>query len=403
MAPPSAAERDSGWRRRQALRARVGIVVAIVAVPLLALAIGGAVAWHFSDRILVPDRSGWPQSIDVLRVGSARIVLSQNDDSEQPGVFGLDWQAGHAIVGPILAEGDRSVTRRLRDVRGYLTPGLRVGTDSYVYSGDPRQALGLPSVDVRIPSELGPLPSWWVPASGHVWAIVAHGINSNPQAGLRIAPVFHRAGMPQLLITYREDRGAPSSPDGYHHMGLTEWRDIAAAARFAVDHGARRLVLVGYSMGGALVTQFVERSPLASRVAGLVLDAPVLDWRATIEYGTTETGLPAFLANPVEWAVSARIDTDWDALDVLEHTGDFHLPILLFHGTEDETVPIATSEALASALPRYVRFYRVPGARHTEEWNVAPALYDRRLARFLASLPGMGPEANRARLSSGSK
>lgn len=400
MAPQSAAERDPGWRRRQVLRARIAIATAVVAVPLIGLAIGAIAAWQASDRVLVPDPSDWPQDIDVLRVGAGRIVLSRRDGSERPGVFGLNWQAGHAIVGSIIAEDGDSVTRRLRDVRGYLTPGLRVGTDSYVYSGEPRQAIGLPSRDVDIPSELGPLPSWWIPGRGRVWAIVVHGINSNPQAGLRIAPVLHRLGLDQLLITYRDDRGAPSSPDGYHHMGLTEWRDVAAAARFALAHGARRLLLVGYSMGGALVTQFMERSPLARRVAALVLDAPVLDWRATIEYGTTQTGLPAFLANPVEWAVSARIDADWDALDVLDHTSDLHLPILLFHGADDETVPISTSEALASALPRFVRFYRVPGAGHTEEWNVAPRLYDRRLSQFLADNV---PEKTRARLSSGSK
>lgn len=34
---------------------------------------------------------------------------------------------------------------------------------------------------------------------------------------------------------------------------------------------------------------------------------------------------------PVEWAIDARIDPGWESLDALDHPGDFHLPIPLFH------------------------------------------------------------------------
>jgi pimeloyl-ACP methyl ester carboxylesterase len=300
----------------------------------------------------------------------------------------------------VLSSDDETVTRRLRAVRGYLVPETDVAMESYVYSGNPLEARGLRFSPVRIQGELGPMPAWLIGGRARTWAIVVHGINSDPQVGLRIAPQLHRLGLPQLLITYRDDRGAPPSPDGLHHMGLTEWRDLQAAARYALAHGARRLVLVGYSMGGALVTQFIEKSPLAGRVAALVLDAPVLDWRATIEYNATRMGLPGFLADPVQWAIDARIDPDWDSVDALEHPQDFHLPILLFHGTDDDVVPIRTSDDFAAELPDWIEYHRVPDAGHTESWNVDPALYEARLARFLKSALESGnstPETDRAR------
>ena len=148
------------------------------------LAVAVAVTWHFSSVVLVPDHHDWPLEVQVEKVKPGRIVLSRDDKSAQPGVYGLDWQTGHAIVGPVLSEADGTVTRRLGNVRGYLVPGIHVGLDSHVYSGDPRQ------------------------------------------------------GLPSLSISYRNDLGAPESPDGLYHLGQTEWVDLQAAVRYALAHGA---------------------------------------------------------------------------------------------------------------------------------------------------------------------
>jgi pimeloyl-ACP methyl ester carboxylesterase len=74
--------------------------------------------------------------------------------------------------------------------------------------------------------------------------------------------------------------------------GLTEWQDLAAAAQYALGHGARRLLLVGYSMGGAIVISFLERSPLAGRVAGVVVDSPMTDFGRAVDHGASRQTLP---------------------------------------------------------------------------------------------------------------
>jgi acetyl esterase/lipase len=357
---------------------------------LVALAVAATVTWHFSSAVLVPDHHDWPLEVTVEGVKPGRVTLSDGHDSEQPGVYGLDWQTGHAIAGPVLSEADETVTRRLSDVRGYLVPGIHVGLDSHVYSGDPGQALGLPFRSVGVPDQLGPMPAWLVPAAPaaplatrKTWAIVVHGHNDNRQNDLRIAPTLRRTGLTSLLISYRNDLGAPESPDGLYHLGQTEWIDLQAAVRYALVHGAQRVVLVGYSMGGALIAQFMQRSRLSRDVAALVLDAPVLDWRSVIEYNAEQIGLPGFFGMPVEWMIDARANPDWDSLDALQHPESFHLPILLFHSTEDELVPISTSDDFAAELPHWVDYFRVPVVGHTESWNLNPGLYDHRLRRFL--------------------
>lgn len=363
-------------RRRWALVAGAATVV-------VALALGAASAWHYSSAVLVPDHSPWPTETEVEALQSGRIALESTEEGRRPGVHGLEWPGGRGVVGPIISMDEDTVTRQLREVDGYLVPEMEVAFNPTVWAGDPTQALGIPSRTVPIEGELGAMPAWLVPGRGSTWAIVVHGINASPQTGLRAVPALRRAGLPTLLITYREDLGAPASPDGFHHMGLTEWRDLGAAAHYALAHGAERLVLVGYSMGGAIATQFMQRSPLAPKVAGLVLDAPVLDWQAVLSFNATELGFPSFLSKPVEWAIGARIDADWESLDAIDHPDAFQLPILLFHGTEDDVVPISTSDDFAAELPRRVTYFRVPEAGHTEEWNVDPRLYERRLGTFL--------------------
>jgi len=374
------------WRRH--VRAIAATGVALFAL----LAIGALVSWHFASFVLVPDHSPWSERVDIEAVSPGRIELKRSDPTERPGVYGLVWDGGHAVVGPVLSESDDRVTRQLSDVHGFLVPGLDAGIDSNVYFGNPRETLGLPYRPVDIASELGPMPAWEIPAkardgeTSRAWAIVVHGINGDRQIGLRIAPTLRRAGFNSLLISYRDDLGAPSSPDGLHHQGQTEWRDLAGAVRYAIRHGAGRIILDGYSMGGALIAQFMERSPLADRIDALVLDAPALDWRSILEFNAEEMGLPGFAALPVEWAIDARINPDWNSLDALQHPEDFHLPILLFHGDDDEVVPIETSEEFAQELPNWVTYYVTPKAGHTESWNVAPNVYDRRLERFLGKV-----------------
>ena len=368
------------WRRHW--RSLLAGAVALI----LALGIGAALSWRFSSAVLVPDHSDWPEDVTVETVKPGAIVLSSDDESRRPGIYGIEWQAGHAVIGPVVRGDDGRVTRTLHDVDGYLVPGTEVAIESDVYRGNPMQGLGMPFAAVGIRGELGTMPAWRVGGAAPTWAILVHGINDDPEAGLRLLPALRRAGLTSLLITYREDLGAPPSPDGLHHMGLTEWRDLEAAARYATSHGAHRLVLVGYSMGGSLVTQFMQHSRLAGRVCGLVLDAPALNWKEILSFHSSEMGLAGFLATPVEWAIDVRIEPDWNDLDALEHPEDLRLPILLFHGTDDEVVPISTSDELAAELPRWVTYYRAAEAGHTEAWNVAPKLYERRLDAFLGRI-----------------
>ena len=82
------------------------------------------------------------------------------------------------------------------------------------------------------------------------------------------------------------------------------------------------------------------------------------------------------LTSTAEWIAGWRYGVDWSAPDYLP--GDWlHVPALVFHGTADDTVPLATTDAFRAAHPDLVQEVQVPGANHVESWNVDPAGYGR--------------------------
>ena len=216
------------------------------------------------------------------------------------------------------------------------------------------------------------------------WAIVVHGIGAPRAEGLPLLPVLHDTGLPTIVLSYRNDPGAPPSPNGLTHLGADEWHDLDAASRCAVQHGARRLTLVGYSMGGAMVCDFLRRSQRARLVANVVLDSPVLEWRRPLGRASDRAGLPQELRGPAERMVEWRAGVDLSEEDQLAHADRLRAPVLVLHGTADAVVPIADRHRLARRLPTQVRLVEFPGAGYAASWQSDPARYEAVVRAFLA-------------------
>lgn len=176
--------------------------------------------------------------------------------------------------------------------------------------------------------------------------------------------------------------------------GQTEWEDLAAAVQYALSHGAHSVVLVGYSMGGGIAASFLERSPLAARVAGVILDSPMLDFSRTVDLGASRQRLPLVglplpqsLTAVAKWIAGWRYGVAWGSLDYLHGAAKLQAPILLFHGTADTRVPVATSDQLTRTA-RGVTYVRVAGADHLDCWNLEPAGYDRAVQAFVDRVLG---------------
>ncbi|HEY0753874.1 MAG TPA: alpha/beta fold hydrolase [Ktedonobacteraceae bacterium] len=376
---PGASPTRSKRARRLWLRIILGAVLAFVVLGGITL---GVIGVYFSNQVLEVIHYLPGYVTPVTAVSAHTITLQRSSDTRSPGEFEIQWPAGQAIVGPVLSADARTVTRQLLQTTAPLTPGTSVYWTRNVYAGQLRDSLGLKINDVEIPDSLGAMPAWFVPGKLNTWAILVHGRGSSREETLRVFPPLAKLGLPLLAISYRNDIGSPVSPDGFNHLGDSEWQDLDAAAHYAMAHGAQHLVIYGWSQGGAVVEAFVHRSTLAHAVQALILDAPILNWRATLDYQTRRLALPSFYANVAETVVSIRSGINFDALDQLDQSQPA-IPLLLFQGTNDSTTPPAICDAFAQAHPTFVTYIRVPNTEHTEAWNTNLQIYDSQVSVFL--------------------
>jgi pimeloyl-ACP methyl ester carboxylesterase len=358
----------------------------------------GAAA-YFARRALTPDRQR-PDDTSILAVDDGVVTLGLTPETVMPGRYGLwlDQSTGHARLGDLLdVDEDRGRVRRevLGVDRGHLTPGFG-RWNQYFYAGPPDRALGVRTEYVEVLTELGTMPAWVVRSStpSSRWAVLVHGRGARRDEGLRAVRPLVDNGVNVIIPSYRNDLGARRGADGRYNLGLSEWRDIEDAGLWAVQQGARELVLVGWSMGGAIVLQTLSRSWLADHVSHVVLDGPVVDWTDVLRHHARVHGIP----DPIGGLSRVLMGKRWarrlvgvhNPLDVAEtdwvtRAGELRHRMLLIHSADDEFVPVGPSQALAAARPDLVTMEDWDTARHTKEWNVHPERWERSVAEFVSS------------------
>lgn len=330
-------------------------------------------------RIVTPMRRRTDTEILAVDTGAQTIELRRTVDTELPGRYGLFTTGtyGYVKLGAVLAADASTVRRKLLTK---IETGARVdrgaGFSGYYYSS-PRE-LHLPWESVSIGSPAGPCPAWFFPAESSTWVIQVHGRGATRTECLRAVPVLHAAGLPNLVVSYRNDGEAPRTRAGAYALGASEWRDVDAAVAYAIRHGAERIVLMGWSMGGAVSLQTSVNSAHRERIVGLILESPVVDWRTVLHFQARLAGvrapLPALAMGALEKPLTARWSgadepISFDTLDMVARADELTAPILVLHSEDDGFVPVESSLALQKARPDLVTMPRFAVARHTKIWN----------------------------------
>ncbi|WP_067140885.1 alpha/beta hydrolase family protein [Microtetraspora malaysiensis] len=357
---------------------------ATVTVALLAGGTGYG-AWYGSQQAIGVVHYG-SDNTNVLAGRPGAVTLTETPETTRPGVYWLEWSGASTMLGEVVSRAPGLVTRQV--LRGAVPS---VGTPGYftaVPPGDPQVSWGVGFTEFMVPTELGPAPAWYVPGKGDTWVVAVHGQNGRRKAELKILPALRELDLPFLVISYRNDEGAPPSPDGLLHLGDTEWRDLEAALHAARERGARRFVLYGTSMGGTVIGQFLRESSLAGTVDRVVLDAPMSDLVTTAEQGARRVNFPGFLGRLSSLVVEWRTGVDADRLSLIANPPKARPPMLVIHTLADEEHPISESRDLAAVGKRLgwpIRLEEFTAGGHTEGWNTDRPRYERLVRDFLAN------------------
>lgn len=375
---------------------RTGRRIAAVAAVVIVLALVGLlVAGNVVAGLLTEPRTADPafRNNEVVAVDGDLVTIRAGAGSSLAGSrWGLRSDAGHVqMVELVERDGDVVTWRVEGPVDAIPNAGDAVGVDLVVTPGDPTSAVGLPYETVNIEGPVGPLPTWVVPATSERRGTVVyvHAARSTREEASRYLPALTAAGWDVVVPAYRGDPGAPAWPDGRNLLGTRAWADLEAViAETTQDND--RVVLFGASLGGAMIAQFMDRSELADRVDGIVLDGPLLSLDATMRLQAGRNGVPDLLA-PVlvplgQFVADVRWRMDSASLEQVADDATFRVPTLAIVAGQDTDEPAEPVEELARLVDE-VRIERFDTASHIRAWNAEPERSEQVLTGFLDNLP----------------
>lgn len=153
-------------------------------------------------------------------------------------------------------------------------------------------------------------------------------------------------------------------------FGTKEVDDAVAMIRLAKKNGAKRVTLLGVSLGGYIAWQAAEREP----VDGIVTEATFPNFSVAIERWFKRFGPVAPLLKPAiplaQLRTGVQIPT-FSADSAAEHWKG--RPCAILHGDKDELFPLSFGESLAKAADTPLVVLK--GATHANGYKADRSLY----------------------------
>ena len=383
--------------------------------------------WYFSGIIYSVGLN--PEFTDSGNVGTAedRVKIDSvnsssitfNIEEEQwgylyeNGLYGIIGQNGDAVVGEILSVNESLVTRKLLQINGTLVEGDLIrdtalivkdedinkykilGSNSWsgqvsegVYT--PKSVSDLDFETVTYNSELGDFPAYLTNNGDNGIVIFVHGFRGDYKRevfAMVRSREFAEYGYRSMIISYRNDRGLPKDPSGIFQYGVTEWKDLDSAiekARTLTDN----IVLFCISGGGGPCSSWLGNADNQSKVSGLIYEAPVISFWESVEINGESRfpWVPSTLFSYFKLFTEIRYGVDFDSMDFRYDLIDSQIPALLFHGDDDEWVPVSMSDFIASNRSYKYTYKRYENVGHVTAWNADPDEYQQAIKTFLNSL-----------------
>jgi len=258
--------------------------------------------------------------------------------------------------------------------------------------------LGLDYQEVRIATvRCRHLFGWLLPAPGADRTVVLlHGWGSNAELMLPLAVPLRHAGLNVLLFDARNH----GNSDGDSFSSLPRFaEDLGSAIAWLRRHHpgrAERIAVLGHSVGAGAALFEASRNPDISAVVSIAAFAhPAEVTERYLRHLHIPGPITRLVVRYVEWIIGHR----FDCIAPINTCPCIACPVLLVHGTNDQTVPVDDARRIAARCDgAAVQLLEIEDAQHDSTEPIERHSGD--LLRFLDQCwgsmpPPTGPGASR--------
>jgi pimeloyl-ACP methyl ester carboxylesterase len=213
------------------------------------------------------------------------------------------------------------------------------------------------------------LAFWWLPHSdpNAPTLLYLHGTFRNMYGNQRKMESLRSAGFSVLAVDYRGWGDSSNTIPSEQSIMQDAWLAWSQLKKFQATPAKR--VIYGHSMGSGVAVDLASRLG-ATDYAGLVLESAFTSFSE--------------VAHEAGWLASLLNLFNPERFDSASKIGQIKAPLLMIHGTLDDTIPMVLGQRLFAQAPEPKQWLAVAGAQHSDVDQVNPALYQAGLHDFMA-------------------
>lgn len=215
--------------------------------------------------------------------------------------------------------------------------------------------------------------------------ILVHGWRDHPSDMGAYAQLYLDKVDCHVLIPHLRAHGMSQGKHiGY---GLFDSQDLIMWINYMRKHlvGPLKIMIHGRSMGAATALMAAGSKKLPDGVTGIVADSPYDSLENQIQQviRTRYHIRVKFFMKMISRIAAARIGFPVKRASVIDVAGRIKIPVLMFHGAEDNFVPVQMSEDVYNRMQCPKRLLVVEGAKHVMAYDVAPDQYSSEIGKFM--------------------
>ena len=203
----------------------------------------------------------------------------------------------------------------------------------------------------ELPGTVDWLQLWWLPNADPQapTLLYLHGTFRNLYQNFRKIEALRAAGFGIVAVDYRgwgDSSALVPSEQSIYADAQVAWAELVRR-----QPDPRKRVIFGHSMGGGVAVELASKRHAGVDYAALILESP-------FDSGPGVAAAHGALGTIGSWFVTQQFDSASKIARV-------DAPVLMMHGTADNTVPIAAGRKLRDAAPPGTRWVEFEGGSHS--------------------------------------